>query len=71
MQKLTETEKEYLQFIERFTKIHGYPPSIRDIANSLYVSKTTAHRHLTTLVDKEYLRYTPRIARSYTIKNLA
>ena len=68
MQNLTEVEKEYLTFIEHFIKIHGYPPSIRDIADSLYVSKTTAHRHLSTLVDKEYLRYTPRIARSYTLK---
>lgn len=67
MKKITDVEKEYLEFIELYTVSHGYPPSIREIAKSLYVSVTTAHRHLSTLVDKDILRFSPRTARSYTI----
>ena len=64
--KLTDLEKDYLNYIENYIKIKGYPPSIRDISKNMYVSIATAHRHLTTLVDKGYLRYTPKISRSYT-----
>lgn len=66
---LTKTENEYIEYIENYIAMHGYPPSIRDIARNMFVSVTTAHRHLTVLVDKNYLRYSPKVARSYTIKN--
>lgn len=66
--KLTKVEYEYLDYIEKYISLHGYPPSVRDIARNLFVSVTTAHRHLTTLVDKNYLRYSPKTARSYTPK---
>ena len=65
---LTIIESEYLEYIENYIKKHGYPPSVRDIAKNMYVSTATAHRHLTILVDKEYLRYSPKVARSYTLK---
>lgn len=68
MQNLTELEKEYVEFIKLYTESHGYPPSIREIANNMFVSKSTAYNHLTVLVDKDVLRFSPRTPRSYVIK---
>lgn len=68
---ITEIDMEYLTFIKTFINIHGYPPSIREIAKSLYVSNTTAHRHLMKLVDNDLIRYTPKISRGYSLKGSA
>ena len=65
---LTKVEYKYIEYIENYILEQGYPPSIREISRNMFVSVTTAHRHLTLLVDKNYLRYTPKVARSYTIK---
>ena len=71
MVELTELEKEYLYYIKCYINEHGYPPSVREIAKNMYVSTTTAHRHLTKLVDKDYLRFSPKISRSYHLKGSA
>ena len=68
---ITDLDLEYLLFIKSFIRINGYPPSIREIAKSMYVSTTTAHRHLMKLVEKDYIRYTPKISRGYSLKGSA
>jgi repressor LexA len=39
-----------LDFIERHIAEHGWPPTVREVAEALEVTVTTAHSHLRGLV---------------------
>lgn len=67
MRKYTERDKEVITFISNYIHIHGYSPSIREIGKSLYMSKSTAERHLFKLVELGYLRMTPKTPRSIVL----
>ena len=62
---LTERQQEIYDFICDYIKQHKYSPSIREISKAMYISIPVVKKHLEKLVDKHYLSYTPKIARSY------
>ena len=52
---LTEREKDVLQYIVRFKEVNGYSPSVREIAQGCYCSRTTVQPILERLQDKGYI----------------
>lgn len=67
---ITERQKETYKFIFNFMINKGYSPSLREIAQGLYISKPVAKKHLDALIDKGYISIVPRTARSITIKKI-
>ena len=65
--KLTERQKEVFNFIREYHTLHGYSPSLREIAIGCYCSKPVAQKHLIALIDKGFVTYTPKTARSIVI----
>ena len=58
---LTERRKKVLEFIREYVEVHGYPPSIREIASHLGVSGTLGVvKHLKALERGGYIRRVPR-----------
>ena len=47
---------EVLQFVRDYHRKTGYGPSVRDLAQHLEVSTSTAHRHLRALLKTEEIR---------------
>lgn len=57
MASLTGRQKQILEFIKRQTRERGYPPSVREIGESVGLSSSsTVHGHLARLAEKGYLR---------------
>ncbi len=55
--KLTKRQKEILKFIIGEVRLHGYPPSVREIGSAVGLSSSsTVHAHLTNLERKGYLK---------------
>ncbi len=60
MDSLTERQREVLHFLARFSRDHGYPPTVRDIGAGLSMkSPNTVHTHLMALRDKGYIAMEP------------
>jgi repressor LexA len=56
---LTERQREILEYIEKFIKLNGYPPSIRDICRDFNISSPRgAAKHLEALEKKGYIERT-------------
>jgi len=65
---LTKRQQEILTFVHRYTDVHGYPPSVREIGQALgLTSSSTVHSHLTALGKKGYLRRDPSKPRALEI----
>ncbi len=57
MKKLTNRQKEILQFIKLYIVANGYPPTVREIAKAVGVSSpATIHAHLTNLENKGVIK---------------
>lgn len=57
MEELTKRQKEVLNYIKEFMVSHGYPPTVREIGESLGLSSpATTHSHLAQLEEKGYIR---------------
>ena len=57
MEKLTKRQEDTLQFIKEYIVSHGYPPTVREIAEALNVSSpATIQAHLDGLADKGYIK---------------
>jgi repressor LexA len=56
MKTLTARQKEVLDFISSFLDDHGYPPTIREIAESFAISVKGAYDHVKALEKKGYIR---------------
>lgn len=57
---LTDRQRQALQLIAEAVAHHGYPPSVREIAEAMgLASPSTVHSHLQALVKKGYLRVDP------------
>jgi len=57
MAKLTSRNRQVFNFIREYIKLHGYPPSIREIAAHLGVSGTVGVvKHLKALEREGYIR---------------
>jgi repressor LexA len=60
MTDLTERQRQVLEFIDAEVRRRGYPPSVREIGESVGLSSSsTVHAHLAALQDKGYLRRDP------------
>lgn len=53
---LTKRQQQVLEWIGQFQSDHGYPPSVREIAEALTISTSRAHGLLKALEQKEYIR---------------
>lgn len=54
---LTPRQQKVLQYIRRFLRRKGYPPSLQEMARGLRLSSlATVHKHLRTLEIKGYIR---------------
>ncbi len=68
MSRWTEqVAEEVYQFIRAYKKAHGFPPSIRNIADHCLISRTNVIRYLDKLEKQELIRREPNIPRGITI----
>jgi repressor LexA len=66
--KLTERQREVLDFIRDFSQRNSYPPSVRDICEAVGLSSTSSvHAHLNSLEEKGFIRRDGSSARAITI----
>ena len=57
MEKLTERQKDVLNYIKSYIVSHGYPPTVREIGKALDISSpATIHVHLKNLEKKGIIR---------------
>jgi len=57
MEKLTKRQEDTLNYIKTYIVSHGYPPTVREIANAINVSSpATVQAHLDCLADKGYIK---------------
>src|SRR5215467_6950291 len=54
--RLTDRQREVLEFIQSFTEMHGVPPTVREIGARFHVTPRAAFDHLRALERKGYLR---------------
>lgn len=64
---LTARQAEVLDFIRRFVKTEGYPPTIREIATHLHVNIGAVQGHLEALSRKGALVRAPGIPRAIRV----
>jgi repressor LexA len=65
---LTEKQHRLHDFLYRFQRANGYPPTINEIQQQLHQSSTsTVHKMLLTLERKGYIRRTPNVSRGIEI----
>ena len=66
---LTDRQREILSFIHGYVADHGYPPSVREIGESVGLSSpSTVHSHLRTLQERGYLRTDPTKPRTIELR---
>lgn len=66
--KLTDREKKILEYIKTQAKIKGYPPTIRELCQSLGIKSTsTAHKDIENLERKGFLHKDPSKRRAIEI----
>ena len=62
-----EMTEEILQFIKDYAREHGYPPTIREIAQFCHTSRTNVLRYLDRLEKWRRIQREPGIPRGITI----
>lgn len=68
LEKISDKQKEILEFIKSEILNRGYPPSVRDICEGVHLKSTSSvHAHLETLVRKGYIRRDPAKNRAIEI----
>ena len=55
MKKLTDRQREVLQFITDYIQEHRYPPSYREVGDSIGVTVKAAYDHIQALLRKGHL----------------
>lgn len=66
--KLTDRQAEILTFIGNYCTDHGYPPTVREIASFFgFKGVRAAHKHLTALSKKGFIRRRPGRPRAIEI----
>ncbi len=66
--KLSDRQQEILDFLSDFISQNGYPPSVREIGQSVGLSSSsTVHSHLNALEDKGYIKRDPSSARALSV----
>lgn len=57
MEKLTNRQKDVLDYIKSYVANHGYPPAVREIGAALGLnSPATIQSHITALEAKGYIK---------------
>lgn len=68
MTELSARQRDILEFIDQHVRDHGYPPSVREIAQGVGLSSTaTVHNHLGALQEKGFLRRDPTKPRAIEV----
>lgn len=66
--KISEKQKEILEYIKNEILNRGYPPSVRDICEAVHLKSTSSvHSHLETLEKNGYIRRDPTKPRAIEI----
>lgn len=62
---LTTRQKEVLEFMINFWLREGFAPTVREIAQGLYLGSTTVYKHIKSLENKGYIetKHSPRAIR--------
>ena len=67
--RITTRQRQILDVIERSMRDRGYPPSVREIGESIgLTSPSTVHSHLRTLTRLGYLRRDPDKPRAIEVR---
>ncbi|WP_337872247.1 transcriptional repressor LexA [Ignavibacterium sp.] len=70
--KLTDRQKEILDFIQKFIIENGFPPTLREIASNFGMASTFGvKRHLDALKKKGYLKIESFASRAITLNKLS
>lgn len=64
---LTVAQEKALKAIRAFVDRNGFPPTVMELADHLGMASASAHELVSALVEKGFLRRTPRKARSLEI----
>ena len=57
-----------LRYIEKYIKIYGYPPAIREICSGLSINSTsTVYSHLRKLESEGYIKADPTKSRAINV----
>ena len=68
MAALTHRQRQVLDYVEAFTREHGFAPSLEEIAEHMgFSSVSNAHQHVTALIRRGYLRRDPNRGRSLEV----
>ncbi|UCC43634.1 MAG: MarR family transcriptional regulator [Candidatus Zixiibacteriota bacterium] len=67
VKEITAPQRRTLREIHLLTIGHGFPPTIKELADVLGISPASAHEQVNQLVRKAYLKREPRKARGITI----
>jgi Mn-dependent DtxR family transcriptional regulator len=65
--RFTETQGQYLAFIDAYTRVHGRPPAETDMQRHFGVSPPAVHQMVLTLERASLIRRQPGMARSITV----
>ena len=66
--KITDKQKEILEFMKEQILAKGYPPSVREICTAVHLKSTSSvHSHLETLEKNGYIRRDPTKPRAIEI----
>jgi repressor LexA len=66
--KLTKRQQEIFDFVRRYAREHGYPPTVRDIGKAIgLTSSSTVHAHLANLEKLGVLRRDPTKPRAIEV----
>lgn len=70
--KLTDRQKEILDFIQKFISENGFPPTLREIASNFGLASTFGvKRHLDALKKKGYLKIESYASRAITLNKIS
>lgn len=64
---LTARQRQVLEWIRTHLAVHGYAPTLHEVAQAFGFNKHAAALHRDVLIRKGHLAYTPGQARSITI----
>src|SRR3954449_4080234 len=65
--RFTDTQGQYLAFIDAYTRVHGRPPAESDLQRRFRVSPPSVHQMVLTLERAGLIRRKPGLARSIEV----
>lgn len=69
--KLSPRQRELCQFIVAYSRVHGYPPSMRDCGEVLGISRNVALKYAREAAARGVLAFDERTARSWRVIDMA